>query len=117
MEKELPGVIDELLALGGLRRIAFTALPTELTGEHHEDDARFDTVTARRPVVEAAVATVAASTPGVTIRRGVAVTGTHNWAEGRFPGFRTSPEPGKRRGRRRRRRGARTRCGSRRRYP
>ncbi len=75
MEQEIPGVIDELVALGGLTFNAFTALPAEMTGAHHEDDERFDTVTGRRPVVEAAVATAAANTPGVTIRRGVAVTG------------------------------------------
>ena len=75
MEQEIPGVIDELVALGGLTFNVFTALPAEMTGAHHEDDERFDTVTGRRPVVEAAVATAAANTPGVTIRRGVAVTG------------------------------------------
>ncbi len=74
METELPGVIDELVGLGGLRLNTLTALPVNLTGTH-DDDGRFETVTARRPVVEAAVAAVAASTPGVTIRRGVAVTG------------------------------------------
>ena len=40
-----------------------------------DGDERFETVTARRPVLEAAVAAVASRTPGVTIRRGVAVTG------------------------------------------
>src|SRR5688572_3590416 len=58
IDKELPGVIDELVVLGGLRLNAFTALPSNLTGAHDADDARFDTVTARRPIAEAAVATV-----------------------------------------------------------
>ena len=38
-------------------------------------DECFETVTARRPVIEAAVAAVAARTPGVTFRRGVRVSG------------------------------------------
>ena len=75
IEKELPGVIDELVGLGGLRVNAVTALPAELTGAHHDGDERFETVTGRRPVVEAAVVAVATRTPGVTIHRGVAVTG------------------------------------------
>jgi 2-polyprenyl-6-methoxyphenol hydroxylase-like FAD-dependent oxidoreductase len=75
VEFELPGVIDELVNLGGLRLNAVSALPAGITGGHHDGDERFDTVTARRPVVEAAVAAVAMRTPGVTIRRGAGVTG------------------------------------------
>ena len=50
-------------------------LPESLRGPLRAGDERFDTVTARRPVLEAALAAVAGRTPGVTIRRGVAVTG------------------------------------------
>jgi pimeloyl-ACP methyl ester carboxylesterase/2-polyprenyl-6-methoxyphenol hydroxylase-like FAD-dependent oxidoreductase len=49
--------------------------PDEVTGGRRPGDERFETITARRPVVEAAVAAVAARTPGVTVRRGVRVSG------------------------------------------
>ena len=75
MERELPEVLGELAALGGARVSVIGDLPAELRGAPREGDGRFETLTARRPVVEAAVAAVAARTPGVTVRRGVAVTG------------------------------------------
>jgi 2-polyprenyl-6-methoxyphenol hydroxylase-like FAD-dependent oxidoreductase len=75
MEHELPEVIEEVEARGGLRVNLIDMLPAEQTGGSRAGDERFDTVTARRPVLEAAVAAVAARTPGVTIRRGVAITG------------------------------------------
>src|SRR6185437_9092342 len=64
MERELPEVLDEVLGAGGSRR-----------GPLRAGDERFETVTARRPVLEAAVATVAERVPGVVVRRGVAATG------------------------------------------
>jgi 2-polyprenyl-6-methoxyphenol hydroxylase-like FAD-dependent oxidoreductase len=45
------------------------------TGGWQPGDERFGLVTARRPVLEAAVASAAARCPGLRIRRGVAVTG------------------------------------------
>jgi 2-polyprenyl-6-methoxyphenol hydroxylase-like FAD-dependent oxidoreductase len=75
IERELPDVLDELVSLGGLRFNLLAALPGELAGHHRDGDERYDTVTARRPVVEAAVVAVATRMPGVTIRRGLAVTG------------------------------------------
>ncbi|MET1058480.1 MAG: alpha/beta fold hydrolase [Nocardioides sp.] len=75
MVAELPDVIAELEARGGTRVNTMGSLPAEITGGFRPGDERFDTVTARRPVIEAAVAAVAARTPGVTIRRGVRVTG------------------------------------------
>jgi 2-polyprenyl-6-methoxyphenol hydroxylase-like FAD-dependent oxidoreductase len=75
MRRELPGVLDQLRALGGTHVNVLHVLPADLTGGRRDGDDRFDTVTARRPVLEAAVATVAARAPGVTIRRGTAVTG------------------------------------------
>src|SRR5688572_13293968 len=71
VEAELP----ELEARGGLRINALTCLPDEFTGGFRPGDERFETVTARRPVLEGAVAAVAGRTPGVRIRRGVAVNG------------------------------------------
>jgi 2-polyprenyl-6-methoxyphenol hydroxylase-like FAD-dependent oxidoreductase len=75
IERELPAVIERLEAMGGARVNVVGVLPSEVTGGPREGDDRFDTVTARRPVLEAAVAAVAARTPGLAVRRGVAVTG------------------------------------------
>jgi 2-polyprenyl-6-methoxyphenol hydroxylase-like FAD-dependent oxidoreductase len=75
MAVELPEVLAELMAVGGLAFNTVTALPESLRGPVRPTDERFDTVTARRPVLEAAVSAVAARTPGLEIRRGVTVTG------------------------------------------
>lgn len=75
MEREVPEVLDELVAAGGLRLHCLGMFPASRRGPLRDGDERFETVTARRPVLEAAVAAVAGRTPGVTIRRGVAVTG------------------------------------------
>ena len=75
VETELPHVIDALLDAGALRFNPIALAPAEMTGGFRDGDERFDFVTGRRPVVEAVLASVAASTPGVTIRRGEAVAG------------------------------------------
>ena len=56
MERELPEVIAGLEALGGVRTSMLGALPDEMTGGKRDGDERFETVTGRRPVLEAAVA-------------------------------------------------------------
>jgi 2-polyprenyl-6-methoxyphenol hydroxylase-like FAD-dependent oxidoreductase len=71
---ELPEVAGPLAASGALRLNSLAALPEARRGSLRADDARFETVTARRPVLEAALAAAAAAA-GVTVRRGVAVTG------------------------------------------
>ncbi len=75
MMAELPAVIEELGHLGAGRVNLVHLLPPAITGGPRPGDTRFDTVTARRPVVEAALATVAVRTAGVSIRRGIQVTG------------------------------------------
>jgi 2-polyprenyl-6-methoxyphenol hydroxylase-like FAD-dependent oxidoreductase len=75
MEEELPEVLSELEAWGGLRVNLLAAQPRERTGGWREGDEIFETITGRRPVIEAALAAVAARTAGVRIRRGSAVTG------------------------------------------
>jgi pimeloyl-ACP methyl ester carboxylesterase/2-polyprenyl-6-methoxyphenol hydroxylase-like FAD-dependent oxidoreductase len=75
MTAELPEVVTELERRGGTRWSTMHALPEQVTGGARPGDERFETVTARRPVIEAAVAAAAARTPGVTVRRGVRVTG------------------------------------------
>lgn len=74
-EAELPDVIRELDADGALRHNPVALAPAEVTGGHRDGDERFEAVTGRRPMVEAAFARIAAATPGLTIRRGVTVAG------------------------------------------
>jgi 2-polyprenyl-6-methoxyphenol hydroxylase-like FAD-dependent oxidoreductase len=83
IEAELPEVLTELVTRGGLRFNPLTSLPDEVTGGCRPGDERFDTVTARRPVLEGAVAAVARRTPEVQIRRGVAVSGLSTSGHGR----------------------------------
>ena len=75
METELPDVLDALRAAGGLDHNMLHHRPAAQTGGWQPGDERFALVTARRPVLEAAVAGAAASCPGLRIRRGVAVAG------------------------------------------
>ena len=75
METELPSVLDALRAAGGLDHNMLHHRPVGQTGGWQPGDERFALVTARRPVLEAAVAAAAASCPGLQVRRGVAVTG------------------------------------------
>lgn len=75
MAAELPEVLDELERRGGLRVNLVTSRRDERTGGARDGDDIFETMTARRPVIESAVAAVAQRTPGVRLRRGVAVTG------------------------------------------
>ena len=64
-----------MLAAGAARTNVLHQRPADVTGGWRPGDERFDAVTARRPVIEAAVAGVAAGTPGLTIRRGTRVSG------------------------------------------
>lgn len=75
MRAELPEVVGALSALGGTRTNLLHLYPESVTGGWQTGDERFDTVTARRPVLEAAVASVAGTEPGLQIRRGQRVTG------------------------------------------
>jgi 2-polyprenyl-6-methoxyphenol hydroxylase-like FAD-dependent oxidoreductase len=71
MRADLPDVLDRLAAAGGCR-LNFAEL---LHLEIRDSDSRFETLTARRPVLEAVLAASAAGEPGVEIRREVAVSG------------------------------------------
>jgi 2-polyprenyl-6-methoxyphenol hydroxylase-like FAD-dependent oxidoreductase len=71
---ELPELVPALDAAGALRFNTVAALPESSRGPLRPDDDRFDTVTARRPVLEAAMAAAAAAM-GVRVRRGVVVRG------------------------------------------
>ncbi len=74
-DAELPGLTDAMVAAGALRMNPLVGIPDAISGGWQEGDERFEVVTARRPVAESVVAQVAASTDGLTIRRGVGVAG------------------------------------------
>jgi flavin-dependent dehydrogenase len=76
LEAKLPLVLERLEGLGGLRFNPIDSL-SHSGGERSRraGDERFDTVTARRPVLESAFAQVAEDTVGVKIERGTQVEG------------------------------------------
>src|SRR6185295_2027161 len=74
-EAELPAVAAGLDAAGALRINSLADAPVEMTGGLRPGDEQIEALTARRPVAEMVFASTAAATPGVTIRRGVAVRG------------------------------------------
>jgi 2-polyprenyl-6-methoxyphenol hydroxylase-like FAD-dependent oxidoreductase len=73
MSAELPDVVEAFDAAGALHFNPVADAPAEMTGGHRDGDERFEAVTGRRPVMEAAIARVAATT--LDIRRGAAVAG------------------------------------------
>jgi flavin-dependent dehydrogenase len=75
VEAELPDLAAALDADGALRTNPLATMPAERSGGWRDDDARFESLTGRRPMVEAAVARVTAATPGVEVRRGATVKG------------------------------------------
>src|SRR5262245_58702055 len=76
LDAHLPAVRERLEALGGRRVNLLSALLRNLSDNAlRPDDDRFETVTARRPIVEQALAEVADATAGVQVRRGVGVEG------------------------------------------
>ncbi len=74
-EAELPHAVEALDADGVLRFNPMALAPESVTGGFRDGDERFEAMTGRRPMIEAAFARTAAATPGVTVRRGVAVRG------------------------------------------
>lgn len=72
---ELPEVTAALRDLGGSEVNLLHLYRGSMTGGWQTGDERFTTLTARRPVLEAALARVAAAEPGVVVRRGVRATG------------------------------------------
>lgn len=76
LDAEFPDVRDDLIAAGG-RRISLMSgfFRTLDDPSPRPGDEKFDTITARRPVVEGAFARAAENTPNVKIIRGVAVAG------------------------------------------
>jgi 2-polyprenyl-6-methoxyphenol hydroxylase-like FAD-dependent oxidoreductase len=75
IEAELPEVVAALERDGAVRFNPLTDIPDSITGGHREGDERYEMLSGRRAVIERAVASVAEQTPGLTVRRGVAVAG------------------------------------------
>jgi 2-polyprenyl-6-methoxyphenol hydroxylase-like FAD-dependent oxidoreductase len=73
LEAELPRVAKAIEAAGGLRQNAILGIPEEMRGPLRPGDEETGVLTGRRPVVESAVASVAESTLGLALQRGVAV--------------------------------------------
>jgi 2-polyprenyl-6-methoxyphenol hydroxylase-like FAD-dependent oxidoreductase len=84
VREELPELGEALRAAGAEQINLMQALPVERRGPMRPGDERFDTVTARRPVLEAVLSAVAVAA-GVTIRRGVTVTGLTTDGRTRVP--------------------------------
>jgi 2-polyprenyl-6-methoxyphenol hydroxylase-like FAD-dependent oxidoreductase len=75
LEAELPDIVAGLAASGAVRYNPVAALPATISGGLRDDDDRFESITARRPVVEAVLGGAAAEEPGVEVRRGAVVRG------------------------------------------
>jgi 2-polyprenyl-6-methoxyphenol hydroxylase-like FAD-dependent oxidoreductase len=75
IDSELPQVAKAIEAAGGLRHNPILEVPEEIRGPERPDDQDFELLTGRRPVVESALVSAAAATPGLSIRRGVTVEG------------------------------------------
>ena len=75
MRRELPAVVDDLLAAGGYDVNVLRELPEAWRGPDRPTDERFDTVTARRPLLEAVLATAADRHHSIVVERGCTVTG------------------------------------------
>jgi 2-polyprenyl-6-methoxyphenol hydroxylase-like FAD-dependent oxidoreductase len=82
LDDNLPDVRDRLFAGGALRYDLVTATrPSAVPDDPHPGDDRYWTVTARRPVLEAAFAQAAAEEDGLRVERGVTAAGLLTGAE------------------------------------
>jgi 2-polyprenyl-6-methoxyphenol hydroxylase-like FAD-dependent oxidoreductase len=76
VDADLPRVSNALQDAGGLRlNFIRDVLPAQMSGGWHDGDERYEWLTGRRALVEAVFAAAAETTPGVEVRRGVAVAG------------------------------------------
>jgi 2-polyprenyl-6-methoxyphenol hydroxylase-like FAD-dependent oxidoreductase len=75
LEEELPDVVAALERDGAMRGNPVRGAPESITGGPRPGDERYELLSGRRAVVERAVASVAEGTPGLAVRRGVAVAG------------------------------------------
>src|SRR5579864_5619058 len=76
LDAEFPDIRDDIVASGGRRISIMTGFLNQLEDRSpRPGDEKFETITARRPVVESAFARAAGNTPGVEVIRGVSVAG------------------------------------------
>lgn len=75
MARELPDLLTRLMTDGATSVNTLHLQPEHVTHGWRPGDEAFDTVTARRPVLEASLSRLASTQPGLTLRRGVRVTG------------------------------------------
>jgi 2-polyprenyl-6-methoxyphenol hydroxylase-like FAD-dependent oxidoreductase len=75
LEEELPDVVTAIERDGAMRANPVRGAPESITGGPRPGDERYELLSGRRAVVERAVASVAENTPGLAVRRGVAVAG------------------------------------------
>jgi flavin-dependent dehydrogenase len=75
LESELPQLIKALTDAGACRYNILSNIPDDMKGGARSSDQTFDLLTGRRVVVEAATARTCDNSPGVTVRRGVVVSG------------------------------------------
>ena len=73
LHSELPHAVTEFEKAGAIRYNPLAVIPPEMIGGFREDDKQFESLTARRPVGEAALTRAANATPRVEVRRGVVV--------------------------------------------
>jgi 2-polyprenyl-6-methoxyphenol hydroxylase-like FAD-dependent oxidoreductase len=74
LAEHLPGVLSAVRDAGALSTNPIGGIPDSITGGWREGDERFESLTGRRPVMEAVVANCAAATERLEVRRGVVVT-------------------------------------------
>ncbi len=70
LEAELPDAVAAAEEWGAIRYNPMRLVPDEVIGGFRDADNQFEMLSARRPVMEAALAAAAAHTPGLEVRRG-----------------------------------------------
>jgi 2-polyprenyl-6-methoxyphenol hydroxylase-like FAD-dependent oxidoreductase len=73
VDSELPGVAASIDSFGGLRMNPLEEIPESIRGPLRPEDADAELLTARRPVMEAAVGAAASATQRLEVRRGETV--------------------------------------------
>lgn len=85
ISRELPELLELLTAMGGTRVNMLHLQPESVTHGWKPGDEQLDTLTARRPVLEASLGRLAADEPRVSVRRGTRATGLVARTEGAVP--------------------------------
>jgi len=73
LDRHLPDVTGTLVADGALRINRVLDLPVSISGGQRPGDEDFDSVTGRRPMIEASLARIVDAEAGIEVHRGVAV--------------------------------------------